>query len=102
MIVALGPAVAAARAAAERPALRRLDAAVVDLERLDAEPSAVAATIAAAGCGLVVDPWPGLGYGERWAGRLTAAAFGALERPVRSVGPDPDDIVEALTRAAQD
>lgn len=102
VIVALGPTVAAACAAAERPALRRLDVAVIDLERLDAEPSAVVATLAAARSGLVVDPWPGLGYGERWAGRLTAAAFSALDRPVRSVGADPDDIAAALTRPAGD
>lgn len=101
LIVALGPAVAAACAAADGPALRRLDVAVCDLERLDAEPEAIVSALGAAGSGVVVDPWPGLGYGERWAGRLTADAFGSLDRPVLSVGADPQDIAAALTRAAR-
>ena len=100
LIIAIGPAVAAARAAAESPALRRLDVAVCDLERLDAEPFALVAALTAARSGVVVDPWPGLGYGERWAGRLTADAFSALDHPVRSVGGDPDEIAAALTGVA--
>jgi pyruvate dehydrogenase E1 component beta subunit len=102
LILALGPALAAARAAAGSPALRRRDPAVVDLERLDADPAALVAALAAAHEGVVVDPWPGLGYGERWAGRLTALAFAALYRPLRAVGADPDDIAAALAGAAGD
>jgi pyruvate/2-oxoglutarate dehydrogenase complex dihydrolipoamide acyltransferase (E2) component len=100
LIVAFGPGVEAARVAADSPSGRRADAAICDLERLDADKWAVVASLAEARSGLVVDPWPGLGYGERWAARLTAAAFTSLDRPVLSVGSDPDDIADALKRAA--
>lgn len=99
VVVAFGPAVEIARATLAREELARLDPVLVDLERLDADHGPVAATLAAARAGVVVDPWPGLGYGGRWAARLTGAAFASLDRPVASVGADPDEIAAALLRA---
>lgn len=91
MLIGWGSGVAAALAVAER-----LDAAVVDLARLDGACVSLSAALAQVGRGVVVDPAPGLGYGEAWAARLAAECHGALAAPLRRCAADPAAILAAL------
>jgi pyruvate/2-oxoglutarate/acetoin dehydrogenase E1 component len=93
LLIAWGAGVAAALSVAER-----MDAAVVDLVRLDAgaDDRALILALRDAKRGVVVDPWPGLGYADAWIARLSAECHGALERPLRRAAPTPEAILASL------